>query len=48
VNAEHRAAQWHDELTGEQAVIEAQLIELHQRMFALETELSVMVNLTKA
>jgi hypothetical protein len=38
-NAKSRAAQQQGELTGEQAAIDSQLIELHHHVSALTTEL---------
>jgi hypothetical protein len=48
VEAKRRATQQRGELTGEQAVIEAHLIELHHHKFALEAERAIMVDLTNA
>jgi hypothetical protein len=48
INAERRAAQWQDELAGERASIDAQLIELHHRKSMLETERATKIDVTKA
>jgi hypothetical protein len=48
VDAEHRTAQWQDELIDERAAIEAQMTKLHHSKSALEPARTAMIDFTKA
>jgi hypothetical protein len=48
INAEQRATQHHDELDGEQAALNAQLIELHRCKDTLRMEHAATIDFTKA
>jgi hypothetical protein len=47
IDAEQWAAQCHDEPTGEQAALDAQMTELHRHKAALGTERATTINYTK-